>query len=555
MNKPDQKFVPGNYQPILPMSEIIRREIPSGDNVVPLDVVFIGAGPAGLSGAIELARLVKADAEKGGGLGPIEIGVLEKAATLGGHTLSGAVINPIGFRELFPELKPSDFPFRRQVVDEKVYLLREGGQIPLPTPPTMHNKGYFVASLCEVVRWLGAQAESLGVNILTGFPADALYVQDNQVVGVRTAAQGLNREGKPGTNYSPPTDITAQVTVLSEGTRGMLTQAYLDWQNITSKSPQIYALGVKEIWRVKKAPREVIHTMGWPLPTDAFGGSFLYPMSDDHVAVGLVVGLDYRQSHLDVHHLLQKMKEHSLFKNILSGGECVEWGAKTIPEGGYHSIPERLSGNGLLLLGDAAGLVNVPALKGIHYAMMSGIFAARAIFSALKAKNLGADGPLKSYDQLLRSSFVFEDLKKVRNMRHAFKSGFYMGGLKAGLMTLTGGAFPGGEEAGTSDSDEWKSFTRVDIPQPKIGLSKVDAVYLSGNKTRDDIPVHLTVGDDVTPELAEFYAHMCPAGVYERQGDKLVINAPNCVDCKATDVLGPRWRPREGLSGPSYKQM
>lgn len=555
MSKNQMKFVPANYQSHVAENDLIRREVPSGENVVPLDVVFVGAGPAGLSGAIELARLVKKDKAEGGSLGDIEIGVLEKASSLGGHNLSGAVINPAGFKALFPDLrKEADFPFRRRVKSEKVFFLKDQMHYRIPTPPTMKNHGNYIASICEVVRWLGKKAEDAGVNIFTGYPADALYVAENRVTGVRTTPSGLDRNGNPGGNYNPPTDITAKVVVLAEGTRGPLTQAYLSWQNINSTQPQIYALGVKEIWKVKRAPQEIIHTMGWPLPDDAFGGSFMYPMADDTIALGLVVGLDYRQSHLDVHHLLQKLKNHPLFKIMLSGGECLEWGAKTIPEGGFHSIPKRLHGDGLLILGDAAGLVNVPALKGIHYAMQSGVFAARAIFRALKARDVSAKG-LKHYDDLLRSSSVFSDLKKVRNIRQAFKGGFVPGSIKAGLMTVTGGLIPGDSSPVMEDAEEWKEFTRLNVPQAKIGLSKVDAVYLSGNKTRDDIPSHLTVGHDITPEVAEFYSHMCPAGVYERQGDKLIVNAPNCVDCKATDVLGPRWRPREGGSGPDYKQM
>jgi electron-transferring-flavoprotein dehydrogenase len=554
MSQNQQKFVPANHQPALPVSDLIRREVPTGENVVPLDVVFVGAGPAGLSGAIELARLVKKDQEAGGTLGSVEIGVLDKAAAAGGHNLSGAVVNPVGFRTLFPEMKDQDFPFRRPVQGERVYMMTESSSIRIPTPPTMHNSGNYIGSICEMVRWLSSQAEGLGVNIFTGFPAESLYVEENRVTGVRTAPMGLDRNGQPGGNYTPPTDITAKVTVLSEGTRGSLTQAYLHWQNIAATLPQIYALGVKEVWRVPKAPPEIIHTMGWPLPRTAFGGSFCYPLAEDLMAIGLVVGLDYRQSHLDVHHLLQLMKAHPLFAPHLSGGECIEWGAKTIPEGGYHSIPERLSGDGVMILGDAAGLVNVPALKGIHYAMLSGIYAARAIFSALKAQDTSGKA-LRAYEEELRSSLVVKDLKKVRNMRHAFKDGFFVGGMKAGLMTLTGGAYPGGVSHGVEDAEEWKEFTRLEVPQPKVGLSKVDAVYLSGNKTRDDIPSHLVVGQDITPELAEFYSHMCPAGVYERQGNSLRVNAPNCVDCKATDVLGPRWRPREGGSGPNYKLM
>ena len=254
------------------------------------------------------------------------------------------------------------------------------------------------------------------------------------------------------------------------------------------------------------------------------------------------------------HLLLQHLKQHPLFKDMLDGGQCLEWGAKTIPEGGFHALPSSFTGDGLIMTGDAVGLVNVPALKGIHYAMMSGIYAARAIFAALK-KGDTSKATLSAYDQELKSSFIWSDLKKVRNMRHAFKSGFYAGGLKATMMTVTGGLIPGDGAHTEQDSAEWKEWRAPDFPTEKIGLSKVDAVYLSSNKTRDDIPQHLIIGKDISGELADFYAHVCPAGVYERSGDKLVVNAPNCVDCKATDVLGPRWTPREGGSGPDYKQM
>lgn len=545
---PAKTFIPAQFQAPLPYDKIILEKKPEGDDVVPLDVVFVGAGPAGLSAAIELAKLVKQDPS----VGPVEIGVLEKAASLGGHSLSGAVINPRSFKELFPDLKPSDLPFRKPVTSEKVYMLTENGKIRIPTPPTMKNHGYYTASLSEVVRWLGKKAEEAGINILTSFPVESLLMQGSQVVGVETAAAGLKRDGQPGSNYMPPTQISARVVALSEGTRGPLAQAYMKKMGITSNAEQCFALGVKEVWKVKKAPKEVIHTLGWPLPKDAFGGSFLYPLADDMVAFGLVAGLDYKEANLDVHNLVQKMKQHPLFKEILTGGECLEWGAKTIPEGGFHALPSHFSGDGLIMMGDTVGLVNVPALKGIHYAMMSGILAARSIFQALKANKV--DGPqLQAYDHALRESFIWKDLYQVRNMRHAFKSGFYLGGLKAGLMTLTNGLFPAGSAHGVEDAKEPKNFSQP--AETPTGMSKVDGVYRSGNKTRDDIPQHLIVGQDITPEMADFYSHVCPAGVYERQGDKLVVNAPNCVDCKATDVLGPRWTPREGGSGPDYKLM
>lgn len=543
------RFTPSQFQPPLDKNKFIIAHKPEGDDVVPMDVVFIGAGPAGLSGAIELARLVKAD-----GSLQIEIGVMEKAGALGGHSLSGAVINPIAFKELFPDVQESELPFRRKVSGEKVYLMTGTGAIPIPTPPTMKNHGFYVASLCEVVRWLGAKAEGLGVNIMTGFPVDSLLVEGDRVIGVRTTPAGLKRDGSAGPNAMPPTDVSAQVTVLTDGTRSPLAQTYTKWQKTEGPSEPIYALGVKEIWKVKKAPEYVLHTLGYPLPKDCFGGSFMYPMADDQIAIGLVAGLDYKNPKLDVHLLLQHMKQHPFYKSILEGGQCIEWGAKTIPEGGFHALPTALSGDGLLMCGDAVGLVNVPALKGIHYAMMSGILAARAIFKALKAGDTSKT-QLSSYDQSLKDSFIWSDLKKVRNMRHAFKSGFYSGGIKAALMTVTGGAFPGDGAHTHEDAKEEKVFATPDFPTEKVGISKVDAVYMTSNKTRDDIPQHLIVGQDISPEVAEFYTHVCPAGVYEKQGDKLVVNAPNCVDCKATDVLGPRWTPREGGAGPDYKQM
>jgi electron-transferring-flavoprotein dehydrogenase len=552
-----KEVVPARYQPPLPLDRLIVND-PPGAEAVEMDVVFVGGGPAGLAGAIELARLVKKDNDAGGGLGAIEIAVLEKAEALGAHSLSGAVVNPVAFRELFPDLKDADFPFRGPVGAERVYLLTGTGSFRLPTPPTMQNHGNFIASLCEIVRWLGEKAEGLGVNMFTGFPADALLVDGDRVRGVRTTPTGLKRDGTPGTGHTPPTDITAKVTVLSEGTRGTLAQAWLEWQKVGSDNPMIYALGVKELWETKKPLDAVIHTLGWPLPTDAFGGSFCYPMEPNLVALGLVVGLDYRQANLDVHVLLQRLKLHPLFRPYFEGGEMVEWGAKTIPEGGYYALPKRRHGNGALVVGDAAGFVEVASLKGIHYAMLSGMYAARAIFGALKKGDTSMAG-LSSYDGAVDTSAIARDLRARRNMRVVFqKAGFYLGGIQAALMTATGGAFPGGHIESERDADVPRTVgvpADTFVPDGKLTFGKVDAVFKAGNATRDDIPPHLVVGSDVPPEVAELYQHLCPAGVYERQGDKLVVNAPNCVDCKATDVIGPRWTPREGGSGPRYRKM
>jgi electron-transferring-flavoprotein dehydrogenase len=548
-------IVPARYQPPLPIDRIIRRDTP-GDEAVPMDVVFVGGGPAGLAGAIELARLARQDAEAGGTLGDLEIAVLEKSESLGEHCLSGAVINPRAMRELFPDVPASEFPFRREVEQERVYLLSEGRSVRLPTPPTMRNHGNVIASVCEVVRWLGERAEELGVNVFTGFPADALLVEGTRVRGVRTTPTGLTRTGEATGAFAPPTDITARVTVLSEGTRGTLAQAWLGWQQVTSDNPQIYALGVKEIWETRQPLDAIVHTLGWPLPTDAFGGSFMYPLEPNLVALGIVVGLDYRDANLDVHELLQRMKLHPLFRKYLEGGEMVEWGAKTIPEGGYHSIPKRRSGDGAVLCGDSAGFVEVASLKGIHYAMQSGMYAARVILEALKRGDTSA-AALAPYDRAVDESYITSDLRARRNMRLAFQSGFYVGGIKAALMTVTKGAFPGSRIACESDAEAPRVMRPHEPfkPDGKLTFSKLDANFKSGNATRDDIPSHLIVGENIPPQVADFYTHVCPAGVYERAGDRLVVNPPNCIDCKATDVVGPRWAPREAGSGPKYRRM
>src|SRR5213083_805133 len=513
-------MIPATYQPPLPLDQLLLPVgAPGAGDRMELDVLIVGAGPAGLACAIELARLARRERTD------LNIGVLEKAEALGEHSLSGAVVNPRAFRELFPDLKDADFPFRGPVEKERVALLTARRAVTLPTPPTMHNAGNYVASLCEIVRWLGERAAALGVNVFTGFPAASLLVGEGRVAGVRTAATGLDRGGQPLSNYMAPNDLIAKVTALAEGARGSLSQAWLERQAVTCENPQIFALGVKEIWETRRSLDTIVHTLGWPVPTDAFGGSFMYPLEPNLVALGLVVGLDYRDAALDVHALLQRMKLHPLFRQYLEGGEMVEWGAKTIPEGGYYAVPARRSGDGVVILGDTAG------------------------------------ARLAEYDRLVNASFIMKDLYRTRNMRLAFKDGFYAGGVKAALMTLTGGRFPGGKIAVEPDASVERRLTpgvrpvSVFTPDGKLTFSKVDGVFKSGNATRDTIPIHLVVGQDVPAAVAEFYARMCPAGVYEVARGALRVNAPNCVDCKATDVLGPRWTPREGGSGPRYKRM
>jgi electron-transferring-flavoprotein dehydrogenase len=570
----------------LPLERILLSEPPDPE-AIEMDVVVVGAGPAGLATAIELARLVRGDAEAGGSLGAVNIAVLDKASAPGEHSLSGAVINPRALRELFPDLKDSDFPLHTPVWKERTFFLTRGSAIPIPTPPTMRNAGFFVASLSELCRWMAERAEELGINLLSGFPVESLLLESGRVIGVRTTPSGLDRSGEAGPRFEPGTDLAARVVVLAEGSRGPLTMAWRQSQGIGSPNPQIFALGVKELWEVKKPLDTVIHMAGWPLPRGTFGGGFVFPLAPDRIALGLVAGLDSRNSSFDVHESLQRMKTHPFLRPHLEGGEMVEWGAKTIPEGGFYSLPDRRSGDGVLVVGDAAGFVDVASLKGIHYAMQTGIFAARAIFRALKAGKSGypdceraggstrepevgiaasAGGVLSAstlaeYDRETNESYVISELYERRNMRLAFRDGLVIGGVKAGLMMLTRGRIPGGKIPVVADAlVERKVEPAVPfVPDGKLTFAKADAVFRSGNRTRDDIPSHLVIGDDAGEEtgqeLAEFYQHLCPAGVYEWRDGRLVVNAPNCVDCRATDVLGPRWSPREGGSGPAYKEM
>lgn len=528
------------------------------DSLMDMDVLFIGGGPAGLSGAIRLKQLCQKE------FPDIQIGVIEKASRIGGHSLSGAVINPIAFKQLFPDIK--DLPFHQKVKKEKLFYLTPNGKCSLPLPPTMKNKNFYTASLCEVLRWMAEKAEAMDISIFTSFTANELLTDSNYVKGVSTFPAGLNRDGSHSPNYQEPIFIRSKLTVLADGSRGHLSQAWIKWKNITSKYPQTYALGVKEVWEVPPESlsgreQEIWHTMGWPLSSDCFGGAWMYPLEKNLLSLGLVAGLDSPLQNLDVHLKLQQLKNHPLFTSILNGGKCVEWGAKTIPEGGYHSMPDVLHDHGLLIAGDAAGMVNVPALKGIHYAMTSGILIAETALSALKANDFSSD-TLKNYDEKARKkSCIGKELYPVRNVRQAFEKNIFSGLIKSGLIFITKGVFPGDHKKKlTSDSEKIRTKKEKNLLLNNNNIqikaiNKTEAVFLSGNKTRDDIPPHLKTKTDLPEEVQNFYTHLCPAGVYEKKDDKLIINAPNCIDCKATDILGPRWTPKEGGTGPNYTKM
>jgi electron-transferring-flavoprotein dehydrogenase len=549
---------PADFSPPFDSSEFVASP---ADPEIEVGVLIVGAGPAGLACAIRLGQLLEDAPELADRLGEVPVAVLEKGKQPGSHLLSGAVVNPVSLRALFGgRVRAEEMPFYGRVEHESVYFLTSRRALRIPAPPTMHNRGNFVASLSELGRWLAEQAEEAGATILPETAASKLLVADGRVQGVRTGDRGRGRNGEELSNFEPGSDVLADVTVLAEGTQGHLTGVALERFGLEGENPQVWALGVKEVWRVPKPLDRVIHTMGWPLRGGKryreFGGSFIYPMGD-MVSLGLVVGLDYRDIELSVHDLLQELKTHPLVRKILDGGERIAWGAKTIPEGGFLSLPKRLHAPGLLICGDGAGLVNVPALKGIHYAVESGRLAAEAAFASLQRGETPArSGALARYDESLEQSFVWEDLKRVRNMRPAFGRGFWLGGALAGAATATRGKFPPGDAHTERDADhelfETDRASSYPAADGTLIFDKLSSVFLSGNKTRDDAPNHLRLQTDVPPELAKLWENLCPARVYEAVEGGVEVTASNCVQCGAITAKGGRLTPPEGGSGPEY---
>ena len=534
---------------------------PEGERIE-VGVLVVGAGPAGLACAIRLGRLLADAPEIRERLGEVPVAVLEKGKAAGSHLLSGAVVNPRALRRLFKGRKRiEEMPFFGPVAHESVYMLTQRRALRIPTPPTMQNDGNYVASLSQLGRWLASEAEAEGAMILPETAAEKLLVDGGRVRGVRTGDKGRGRHGEELGNSEPGSDIVARVTVLAEGTQGHLTGVALDRFGLHGENPQVWALGVKEVWKVAKPLDRVIHTMGWPLRPQAryreFGGSFIYPMGDDMVTLGMVVGLDYRDAGLSVHDLLQQLKTHPFVRRILEGGERIAWGAKTIPEGGFLSVPRQLHAPGLLICGDGAGLVNVPALKGIHYAIESGALAAEATFAALRrGETPWRPGALAGYDEALQQSFVWSDLQEVRNMRQAFGRGFWLGGALAGMMTASRGRFPPGNARTEPDSEQQilpaERTSSYPAPDGRLTFDKLSSVFLSGNKTRDDQPNHIVLRREVPRELAMLWENMCPAQVYEAVELGVDVTPSNCVQCGAITAKGGRLTPPEGGSGPEY---
>jgi electron-transferring-flavoprotein dehydrogenase len=551
--------------PFSPADYVVEPSDPE-DERIEVGVLVVGAGPAGLACAIRLGQLLAERPDVAERLGDVPVAVLEKGKQPGSHLLSGAVVNPRSLRRLLgTSVRIEDLPSYGQVHSEAVYLLTRRAALRIPPPPPMRNHGNWIFSLSQLGRWLGERAEDGGAMILPETSAEKLLVSHGRVVGVRTGDKGRGREGERLANFEAGSDVVARVTVLAEGTQGHLTGVALDRFGLAGRDPQVWELGVKEVWRVPKPLTHVVHTMGWPLRPGAryreFGGSFLYPMGDDLLTIGLVVGLDYRDAELSVHDLLQELKTHPKIRKLLAGGERVAWGAKTIPSGGFHSLPRQLHAPGLLLCGDGAGMVNIPRLKGVHYAIESGRLAAEAAFEALRPGGTPATA-LASYDEALQESFVWSDLYEVRNMRQVFGRGFVVGGALASAMTVSRGRIELGKLRAEPDADapllRTSRAAAYPAPDGTLTFDKLSSVFASGSKTRDDQPNHLRVNQRVPREVAELWARMCPAQVYE-VGDEvedgtveLRLAPSNCVQCGAITAKGGRLTPPEGGSGPEY---
>jgi electron-transferring-flavoprotein dehydrogenase len=562
---------PSDFPPPFDAAEFVAEPSDPPDERIEVGVLVVGGGPAGLSAAIRVSQLLEERPAIRDRLGEIPVAVVEKGRAPGAHLLSGAVVNPRAFRQLFPGMHTEDMPFRSKVEREGLYYLTAKRSLRLPAPPTMWNHGNYVASISEIGAWLAEQAEEGGATIVPETAARKLLVSGGRVVGIRTGDRGRGRDGEELPNFEPGSDITARVTILAEGTQGHLTGVALDRFAMQSR-PQVWALGVKEVWEVPRPLHRVIHTMGWPLQGARkfreFGGSFIYPLGENMVALGMVVGLDYADASLSVHDLLQELKGHPFVRSILAGGKRVAWGAKTIPEGGFLALPDRFHFPGGMIAGDGAGLVNVPALKGIHYAMRSGMLAAETAVEALApGRTAWEPGALESYDRALKESYVWKDLERVRNMRPAFQYGFTRGAMVAGLALSTLGKLPPHDlelEADAGVPVFVGERERTDPPPDgALFFDKLSSVYLSGNKTRDDAPSHIRVDRKVRREVAEAWVRMCPAQVYEIGGEaspagnvvNVEVTPSNCVQCGAITAKGGRLTPPEGGDGPEYRLM
>ncbi len=535
------------------------------------DVVIVGAGPSGLATAIRLRQLCE---EHGTDL---SVCIVEKGSEVGAHILSGAVLEPRTLDELLPDWRERGAPLNTPVTEDRFLFLTRSGAVRLPTPPQMHNQGNYIISLGNLCRWLGAQAENLGVEIFPGFAAaEVLYDESGGVRGVATGDMGIGIDGNPKANFEPGVELIGRQTVFAEGCRGSLTKTLFDKFRLREGvDPQTYGIGIKELWEIDSAKHKqgrVIHTVGWPMDRSTYGGSFIYHLEDNQLAIGFVIGLDYENPHLSPFDEMQRFKTHPRIRPMLEGGRRIAYGARALNEGGFQSIP-KLTFPGGLLVGDTAGFLNVPKIKGTHTAMKSGMVAAETIHAALSGDPDGAR-ELEQYPHRLRETWLWEELRRVRNIRPAFRWGLWGGMAYAGIDTyILRGRAPWtlhhhADHACMKKADECPG---IEYPKPdgEITFDKASSVYLANTVHDEDQPVHLQLKDANVPlqiNFAEYNApeeRFCPAGVYEyvddEQGKRLQINAQNCVHCKTCDIKDVtqniNWVTPEGGSGPNYPNM
>jgi len=570
------KVVPADFPPPVDATkEFVKRGLDGEDERIEIGVAIVGGGTAGLACANRLLQLLGEDPETMEKLGEVPVAVIEKAKTCGGHNLSGAVMRPGPLGELFPDLsreqwRQEGFAFG-EVKKEAIYALPNGkSKIRIPPPPPQRNHGNEVISVAALCRYMQAQAEEAGAYLLTETAATQLIVEDGAVVGVRSGDKGRGKEGEELGNFEPGTDIGAKATVLAEGCWGHLTDAAVrEFELDEGREPQVWELGVKEVWKVAKPLDKVIHTVaGWPLKISAkyhqIGGSWIYPMVDektgeDQVSIGFVLDLDYADATSSTHDFLQEFKTHPMVREILAGGERISWGAKAIPAGGYWAMP-KLSMPGAVLVGDGAGMVNLAALKGVHYAITAGMLAAEQIYAALK----DGSNDFSGYEAAVEGSIIKKDLYEQRNTRQPFQKGLLKGGPAVTSMVFTKGRFPGGRWK-LHRNDAQPMFigdSKDDYPQPdgELTFDKLSSVFITGNATRDDAPNHIRIQKRVPREIAETWKWMCPAGVYEIPDDApetgdvdVIVNYTNCVQCGAITAKGGRLTTPEGGDGPLYQ--
>jgi len=545
------------------------------------DVLIIGAGPAGLACALHLANLIEkhTEAKKSPELSTENVYVLEKAREVGAHQLSGAIMDPVALRELVPDFEKTA-PLDSPVTDDAVYYLTEGKSIKAPiTPAPFQNHGNYIVSLNRMVKWLGQLVEKKGVNLFTEFAGRELIYENDGIAGVITDDKGVDKNGKPKDNFTPGYELRAKVTVLAEGSRGSLTKDMVNRLKLHGLNPQTYGIGVKELWEVQPgrvAPGFVAHTLGWPIGTEMYGGSWIYGLKENRVSIGTVIALEYHNPLFDPHAAFQKFKTHPWVRNMLDGGKMIRYGAKTVPYGGWYSMP-RTFVDGALIVGDSASLLNSQRLKGIHTAIKSGMLAAETIYEGLCAGDTSAR-TLSAYPQKIEQSWIKKELWAVRNFHQSFHGGFWNGMIQSGIQFVTGGRglvdpMPG--YAGYKQYDQLhRDGTLVDQStrfkgDGKLTFDRLTDVYHSGTRHDENQPCHLIVlepdicSNRCVHEFGNPCQYFCPAAVYEMEmhdgTPKLKINASNCVHCKTCDIADPyqiiNWVPPEGGGGPNYSAM